>query len=165
MRSASSWWTAPPTRCVPRRPASVSWPRRVRRSPRPTGLSPPWRPTANELATTLRVGFITASAGPFTPRMLDELRREVPDVSVRLTELPWPQQALAVREGVVDAALVVRPPITEAAGLRLEVVRHEARVVALPVTHRLAARAEVSLTDLDGEPHVTSDEADPAWVR
>lgn len=118
----------------------------------------------HELASTLRIGFITGAAGTFTPRILDELRNEVPDVSVRLMELPWPQQASAVREGVVDAALV-RPPITEAAGLRLDVVRHEARVVALPVTHRLAARAEVSLTDLDGEVHVTYDEADPAWVR
>ncbi|MEU5570713.1 LysR family transcriptional regulator [Streptomyces coeruleorubidus] len=118
----------------------------------------------HELATTLRVGFITGAVGRFTPHVFDELRREVPDVSVRLMELPWPQQASAVRDGVVDAALV-RPPITEAAGLRLDVVRHEARVVALPVTHRLAAHAEVSLTDLDGEVHVTYDEADPAWVR
>ncbi|MCX4398660.1 LysR family transcriptional regulator [Streptomyces sp. NBC_00257] len=117
-----------------------------------------------ELTTTLRLGFMTASAGPLTRHLLDELRHEVPGVSVRLVELPWPQQASAVREVIVDAALI-RPPITETVGLRLDVVCHEPRVVALPVTHRLATHAEVGLADLDGEPHVTSDEADPAWVR
>ncbi|MFF5260010.1 LysR family transcriptional regulator [Actinomadura viridis] len=117
-----------------------------------------------EQATTLRVGFITASAGPRVRHMLAELRREMPGVSVRLVELPWPEQATAVRDGVVDAALL-RPPVADTGGLRLDVVCHEPRVVALPVTHPLAARTEVSIGDLDGEPHVTDDEADPAWVR
>jgi len=94
----------------------------------------------------------------------EQLRGEVPGAFVQLVELSWPQQASAVRDGIVDASLV-RPPIADAAGLRLDVVRHEPRVVALPVTHRLAAFTELAFTDLDGEPHVTDDEADPAWVH
>ncbi|MEU5847925.1 LysR family transcriptional regulator [Saccharopolyspora shandongensis] len=117
-----------------------------------------------ELAATLRIGFMSASAGPHTRHVLEELRREVPSVLVRLVELAWPQQASAVRDGIVDAALV-RPPISDVTGLRFDVVHHEPRVVALPVTHRLAAHEAVELADLDGETHVTDDEADPAWVR
>jgi DNA-binding transcriptional LysR family regulator len=112
----------------------------------------------------MRLGFMTASAGPHTRRLLDELRRDVPDASVRLVELPWPRQATAVRDGTVDASLA-RPPVADASGLRFDVLRHEPRVVALPVTHPLAARESVAIGELDGEPHVTDDEADPVWVR
>ncbi|TDD33424.1 LysR family transcriptional regulator [Saccharopolyspora elongata] len=116
-----------------------------------------------ELAATLRIGFMNA-AGPRIRRVTDELRREVPGLSVRLIELPWPQQASAVRDGTVDAS-VVRPPIADPTGLRLDVLHEEPRVVALPGTHRLAGRESVGLADLDGETHLAADEADPAWVR
>ncbi|MEU6265181.1 LysR family transcriptional regulator [Saccharopolyspora shandongensis] len=117
-----------------------------------------------EQASMLRVGFMTASTGPRGRELLDELRREVPDASVHLVELPWPQQASAVLDGVVDASLM-RPPVTDPTGLRFDVVHYEPRVVALPSTHRLAGREEVQLADLDGETHVTDDDADPTWVR
>jgi DNA-binding transcriptional LysR family regulator len=96
--------------------------------------------------------------------LLDGLRRDVPGVSVRMVELAWPQQATAVRDGVVDASLM-RPPVSDMTGLRFDVVRHEPKVVALPSHHHLADRTAVELTDLDTEVHVTDDEADPAWVR
>ncbi len=35
----------------------------------------------------------------------------------------------------------------------------------LPLTRHLAGRASVTVTDLDGEVHVTDDDADPEWVR
>lgn len=107
---------------------------------------------------------MTAATGTHTRRILDVLQREVLSVRVELTQLPWPKQATAVRDGTVDAALV-RPPIADTEGLRLDLVRHEARVVALPVAHRLATRATVALADLDGDRHVTDDRSDPQWVR
>ncbi|QJY47702.1 LysR family transcriptional regulator [Pseudonocardia broussonetiae] len=117
-----------------------------------------------DLAGVLRLGFMTAATGTHTRRIIDRVQREVPAASVQLVQLPWPDQADAVRSGTVDASLV-RPPVVDTEGLRLEVVRHEPRVVALPAGHRLAARAEVVLADLDGEPHVTDDETDERWVR
>jgi DNA-binding transcriptional LysR family regulator len=117
-----------------------------------------------EQITTLRIGFMTASAGPRIRQIVDEVRHEVPGVFVQLVELSWPQQASAVRDGVVDASLV-RPPVKDTTGLRFDVVQLENRVVALPVTHSLAAREAVTIDDLDGEPHVAGDEVDPAWVR
>ncbi|WP_020658252.1 LysR family transcriptional regulator [Amycolatopsis benzoatilytica] len=116
-----------------------------------------------ELAVSLRIGFMNAT-GPHLRRLTDRLRREIPSLSVELVELAWSRQASAVREGAVDAAMV-RPPVTDLAGLRLDLVHREARIVAVPVTHRLASREAVRLRDLDGEPHLTADDADPAWVR
>ncbi len=117
-----------------------------------------------EQATMLRLGFMTAPAGWRIRQLLDELRREVPEVSVELLELPWGQQTTAVRDGVVDASLV-RLPFSATNGLRFDPVHVEQRVVALPAMHPLAARPAVELVDLDGEPHVTDDDADPSWVR
>ncbi|GAA3237311.1 LysR substrate-binding domain-containing protein [Pseudonocardia petroleophila] len=116
------------------------------------------------LAGVLRLGFMTAATGTHTRRIIDLVQRDGPGVSVQLVQLPWPDQAAAVRTGAVDASLV-RPPIADTDGLRLDLVRHEPRVVALPAGHRLASRAEVALDDLDGEPHVTDDETDEQWVR
>nr|WP_218890645.1 LysR family transcriptional regulator [Actinomycetospora corticicola] len=112
----------------------------------------------------LRLGFMTAATGTHTRRILEEMEREVPDVSVQLVQLTWPDQAEAVRAGTVDASLV-RPPVVYGEGLCLDVVRHEPRVVALSTRHRLATRTSVELSDLDDDPHVDDDETDRAWVR
>lgn len=117
-----------------------------------------------DLAGVLRLGFMTAATGTHTRRVLDVLQRDVPAASVQLVQLPWPDQAEAVRAGRVDASLV-RPPVVDTDGLQLDVIRHEPRVVALPTGHRLATRTVVNLADLDGEPHVFDDETDEAWVR
>lgn len=115
-------------------------------------------------AGVLRLGFMTAATGIHTRRILDLVQREIPGASVQLVQLSWGEQSEAVRAGTVDASLV-RPPIVDADGLRLEVVRHEPRVVALPAVHPLATRTAVELADLDGEPHVTDDETDEQWVQ
>lgn len=115
-------------------------------------------------AGVLRLGFMTAATGTHTRRILDLVQRDIPAASVQLVQLPWGDQSEAVRAGTVDASLV-RPPIVNSDGLRLDVVRHEPRVVALPAAHRLATRTVVELADLDGEPHVTDDETDERWVR
>jgi DNA-binding transcriptional LysR family regulator len=115
-------------------------------------------------AGVLRLGFMTAATGTHTRRILDLVQHEVPAASVQLVQLPWPDQAESVRAGTVDASLV-RPPIVDTEGLRLEVVRHETRVVALPAGHRVANRTSVRLDDLDDDVHVTDDETDERWVR
>lgn len=112
----------------------------------------------------VRLGFMTAATGTHTRRIVELLQRDFPAASVQLVQLSWPDQAEAVRAGTVDASLV-RPPVADIDGLRLDVVRHEPRVVALPSHHRLATRTVVGLADLDGEPHVTDDETDQEWVR
>ncbi|WP_300008202.1 LysR family substrate-binding domain-containing protein [Pseudonocardia sp.] len=107
---------------------------------------------------------MTAATGTHTRQILDMVQRDFPAASVQLVQLPWPEQVTAVRAGSVDASLV-RPPFADMDELQLDVLRYEPRVVALPSGHRLASRAVVELADLDGEAHVTDDEADEEWVR
>ncbi|WP_224387741.1 LysR substrate-binding domain-containing protein [Pseudonocardia sp. ICBG1293] len=115
-------------------------------------------------AGVLRLGFMTATTGAHTRRILERMRREVPDVAVQLIHLPWSAQADAVHDRTVDACLV-GPPILDTAGVRLDLVRNETLVVALPAGHHLADRSSVVLADLDEEVHITDDRADPQWVR
>lgn len=113
---------------------------------------------------TLRLGFMTAALGARTRPLLDLVRREAHVASIQLVELAWSEQASAVRNAKVDASLM-RPPVADASGLRLDVLCKEPRVVAVPAAHPLAGRTSVSVADLDGEPHVTDQEADQEWVR
>ncbi|MFW0793234.1 LysR family transcriptional regulator [Gordonia sp. CPCC 205515] len=113
---------------------------------------------------SIRLGFMTASTGPRMRLVLDQLRRRVPDVTVQMIELPWPQQTSAVQSGDVDAAFV-RPPVADTTGLVFDVVQHESRVAVLPATHHLAGRRSIGISDLDDEPHVADDDADPQWVK
>ncbi len=113
---------------------------------------------------TLRIGFMTAALATRTRPLLDLVRRESGVATIELVELGWAEQASAVRDGKVDASLM-RPPVADAGGLRLDVLCKEPRVVALPVAHRLANRDSISVDELDGEPHLTDHEADREWVR
>lgn len=90
-----------------------------------------------ERAATVRVGFMSAIVGPRTRALLDEAQRRLPQVSIELVELAWPEQASAVRDGHTDAS-VVRPPFPSEPDLRFDVLWEEPRVVALPLGHRLA---------------------------
>jgi DNA-binding transcriptional LysR family regulator len=117
-----------------------------------------------EQASTVRIGFISGAAGPFTRPVLDELAEAAPHVVVQMVQLGWAEQGSAVRDGTVDAAFV-RPPIADLSGLCLDLVFDEPRVVALTTAHRLAGRVEVGIDDLDGEVQVTDDEVEDAWLR
>lgn len=112
----------------------------------------------------LRLGFMSAATGTHTRRILELLARDVPAVTVQLVQLAWHEQASAVRDRTVDAALV-RPPIVDTTGLLVELLRHEPRIVALPAAHPLAVRDAVGLSDLDDDPHVDDDKSDQEWVR
>ncbi|MDV7352143.1 LysR family transcriptional regulator [Rhodococcus oxybenzonivorans] len=112
----------------------------------------------------VRLGFMAASLVGQTRRFLELVRERRPRLEVTLVELQWADLAGAVRSGEADAS-ILRPPMSDRSGLRLDVLCDEARVAALPIGHALAGRDYVDLGDLDDEPHVRSDGADPEWVR
>ncbi|QTI68626.1 LysR family transcriptional regulator [Gordonia polyisoprenivorans] len=112
----------------------------------------------------LRLGFMTAAIGPATREFLRGLRTAYPESDIELVELAWPEQATAVRRGVVDASLM-RPPVADPTGLRFDTLCHERRVAAISIDHPLAHRESVTIDELDGLSHVTDDEADAEWVR
>lgn len=114
--------------------------------------------------TGVRIGFMTAAIDTATYGLIEHIRNAHTDWSFELVELAWSDQAPAVRRGAVDAA-IVRPPISDKAGVQLDVIYVENRVVALPLRHRLAGRESVSVTELDQDRHANALDVDPEWVR
>lgn len=98
---------------------------------------------------TLTVGFM-AGLSP-GPAVLD-LRARHPDVRVHLRWVDWSDQARWLLEGHGDV-LLGRSPI-QGAGLQVERLYDEPRVLLLPADHRLADKDRVSILDVAGEPMV-----------
>jgi DNA-binding transcriptional LysR family regulator len=63
-----------------------------------------------------------------------------------------PAQVDGLLEGSISVG-PLRPPVA-ADGLVVEVLRHEPLVALFPVTHPLATRNNLGLTDLRGEPFI-----------
>src|SRR5262249_52590927 len=79
--------------------------------------------------------------------LVRSLREALPDVDVSVRgEMLAPAQLSALAAGEIDLALL-RPPVART-GLVVETVRRDRLLVALPAGHALAARREVSVSDL-----------------
>ena len=77
----------------------------------------------------------------------------MPGVEVSLRgEMLAPAQIEALRSGVIDLALLRPPVIVD--GIATETVSRDRLLVAMPVDHRLADRAEVTVRDLRDEDFV-----------
>lgn len=94
------------------------------------------------------LGFVATAAIDILPRALAAHRAQHPGVVVTLAELTTEQQVGALSSGDLDVGLGrdVRP----VPGLRIERLRQEPVVVALPVGHPLAGRVSLRLSDLAG---------------
>jgi DNA-binding transcriptional LysR family regulator len=99
--------------------------------------------------------------GMITTPAVRELRRENPDADVQVTHLDWNQARDALLEHRVDAVVTRLPFPTEQ--LHVTVLYDEPRVLAIPIDHRLAGRASVTLDDIADEPMPRVRHSDPAW--
>jgi len=109
----------------------------------------------------LTVGFAGSAASGLLPDVLGAFKELHPSVEVSLRELLL-DQVDEIRNGEVDVAFTRLLP--GQADFQIEVLSREARVVALPSTHRLAARERLSFADLRAESFITNPavrEADP----
>ncbi len=98
----------------------------------------------------VHIGFTAASTYGILGRLLNQLARELPEVSLELTEMVTREQVAALQIGEVDLGLA-RPPFdTETFGNRL--LHREAMLAAVPSGHRLAGREWVGADDLVHEP-------------
>jgi len=102
----------------------------------------------------LAIGF-NASA-PFVPRIargISDFRALYPEVKLILSESAGPSQIEAIEDHVLDIGFLRSAGMPRLPGT---VIAHpllrERLFVAMPPDHRLAARAEVHLADLGGEP-------------
>ncbi|WP_369135687.1 LysR family transcriptional regulator [Modestobacter sp. I12A-02662] len=101
----------------------------------------------------VRIGFTAASTYGILGRLLNELARELPDVSVDLAEMVTREQVVGLANEEIDLGLA-RPPFDrETFGSRL--LHRESLLVAAPGEHPLLALGrDVTAADLTGEPVV-----------
>lgn len=109
------------------------------------------RAAAAGKAGTLRLGFIEAAAWQgLVPDAIRRFRSNSPGVALTLAAMPTAEQLAALRQGQMDAALVYNPqPADDLTAIGL--IRHPV-VLAVPVESPLTERAEVTLSDLEGQP-------------
>ncbi len=107
------------------------------------------RAVARGEAGELSVGFVGSAMYGRLPEVLREYRTGLPEVTLRLRELSTADQLDALADGSIDVG-ICRPSRPQP-GLRMETVHREPMLAAVPAGHRLAARDEIALADLEGE--------------
>ena len=98
----------------------------------------------------LVIGCVGSATYSLLPQLVRTLRDQLPDVEVAVQgEMLAPDQLQALLAKRIDLGLL-RPPVGEEA-LRVDVLRADRLIVALPGRHRLAARQHLRLRDLAAE--------------
>ena len=104
-------------------------------------------------AERLTVGFYGSAASALLPELLRSFSEERPSAAVTVRELLLDQIDELLAGGVDVAFTRLLPGQAE---VELEVIASEPRVVALPASHSLAARASLEYTDLREESFITN---------
>ena len=110
----------------------------------------------------LRVGFEAAGAGQLSTQARARFLARFPQVRVEPRRFEWGGEVAAVREGECDIAFVWLP--ADLTGLRWELVASERRYAGLAAGHRLAARPQLSVVELNDEPIMWTRRAPRYWV-
>ncbi len=95
---------------------------------------------------TLTLSFVGSAMYTILPRVLRQMRRRFPDITIRLHEMTSDQQVAALLDGSTQAA-IIRPAIIHPQ-LESRVLLHEKMMVALPADHPLAGQETVSVREL-----------------
>jgi DNA-binding transcriptional LysR family regulator len=114
-------------------------------------------------AGTLRLGYVVGGALELTRPILEEFARRHPRVSLELREYGHDDRSAGLAKRSADVAFL-RPPIS-ATELALETLFVEPLLVALPLGHRLATRAAVSVRELVKEPIAVGESQDVVAER
>ena len=102
--------------------------------------------------STLVVGMSTSPGrGGLLPAIRSRFTAAHPEANVRLRQVGWDDPTAGLADGDTDVAFVWLP-LPDGERYDWTVVAEEPRLVALPDTHPLAARAEVDFADLVDEP-------------
>lgn len=120
------------------------------------------RGARSEAARVLRLGFFASGANEFTQTIVSEFLRRRPGWQVDLRPAEYSDPTAGLADGQADVALL-RLPIPGQDRFSSTVLFEEPRWVALPSTHPLAERAEVSFSELWDEPFVALPEETGSW--
>jgi DNA-binding transcriptional LysR family regulator len=101
--------------------------------------------------STLRVGYILSAGRTYLNPALAVLRRDHPEVQVKLFDMSPGEQLDALRKGEIDVALVGQEGAVAAKDFYTRRVATLSLVVVLPEQHALAGRERVRMEDLANE--------------
>jgi DNA-binding transcriptional LysR family regulator len=121
------------------------------------------RAAASRAARVLRVGFMSSAANEATQQIIAAFARRRPGWRVDLQQAAWSDPTAGLASGDVDAALL-RLPFPGQDDARIKVLLTEPRWVALPATHPLAVRDQISFDELRDEPFVAAT-TETGWWR
>lgn len=106
----------------------------------------------------IRLGVTGSASYGVLPHLARTIKTRLPGVGLRIeTEMLTPAQTEALTHNRLDLG-VLRTPLTES-GLAWRMLADEPLVLALPSTHKLASRFDLTVADLRDEPFVTYDPA------
>lgn len=128
--------------------------------PRARLLLDQWDETRNAVAQAaaatdmvLRIGFHTRIGRGLIPAVTTRMAQLLPGWKLTFRQVSWRDPTAGLASAEVDVAIAWLP-VPDTGLISWQVVATEDRWVALPASHRLAARAAVTLDDLSGEPFI-----------
>ncbi len=118
------------------------------------------RKLARGQSTSLRIGYLMSAAPEYLHPALTQLRREHPEIKVKLLDLSPGEQIAALRAGTVDLALLGHAGVFVQREFYVRRLATLPVLVALPEAHPLAARKKIPLASLRGEAFIGAAETD-----
>lgn len=107
------------------------------------------RNNADPFGGKLKVGLIPTIGPYLLPRVMQRLRKALPQLGLMLYEHQTEALLKRLRDGEIDLGIMALPVAQE--GLESRELYEEAFVVALPNQHALAARSTIKIQDLKGQ--------------
>jgi LysR family hydrogen peroxide-inducible transcriptional activator len=107
------------------------------------------RNNTDPLSGRLKLALIP-TVGPYLlPRVMQKLRKALPNLGLMLYEYQTESLLKRLRDGEIDAGIMALP--TDQEGLESQALYEEAFMVALPQQHPLAEKAAIRVQDLKGQ--------------
>lgn len=103
----------------------------------------------HDVDRSVRRLVVAFSPGLYVSEVIREFTTRHPDVETDVVPVRWWEPDAPLRDGRAQIGYL-REPFDES-GLQVIPIGHDPRVVCLPAAHPLAARADLTLADLDGE--------------
>lgn len=107
------------------------------------------RNNSNPLSGKLKVALIPTIGPYLLPRVMQRIRKALPQLGLMLYEYQTESLLKRLREGEIDLGIIALPADDE--GLESRELYREAFTVALPPQHPLAQKSTIKVSDLKGE--------------